>query len=120
MVCDAPAVDDKLLRELARYAEKEAGDASVRIKRGIEKAKAKGVRFGSPRPTAGAARSAEVVQMKADRHAERVLPIIKSLRAKGYGTFRDIANALNEMGVETARGGEWFASTVRNIEMRSN
>jgi len=118
MVCDAPDVDFTHLRVLARYAEKEAGVASVSIKRGIEKAKAKGVRLGSPRPTAGAARSGEVVQMKADRHAKRVLPIIKKLRAEGHATFREIAQALNEMGVETARGGEWFASTVRNIEKR--
>ncbi len=119
MVCDAPDVDYTNLRLLARIAEKESAVASVRITRGLKKAKQRGVRFGSPRPEIGAARSGEVVQFMANAHAERILPIIKKLRAEGHCSYREIANALNAMGVETARGGEWFASTVRNIEKRS-
>ena len=118
-VCDAPDVDYTSFRVFARIAQKEADLASARVSRGIAKAKARGVRFGSPRPERGAARSAEVVTLKADRHAERVVPIINKLRSEGHVTFRELAQALNEMGVETARGGEWFASTVRNIEKRS-
>ncbi len=118
MVCDAPDVDYTNLRMLARFAEKEASVASVRIKRGLEKAKARGMRMGSPDPIKGAERSGEVVAFKADRFAERVMPIIEDLRSKGHISFREIAQALNDMGVETARGGEWFASTVRNIERR--
>jgi len=119
LVCDEPELERKCLGILVRLADMEACLASARISRGIAKAKDKGSRFGSPRPERGAERSGEVVQLKADRHAERVLPIIKKLRAEGHVSFREIAQALNEMGVETARGGKWFPSTVRNIEMRS-
>ncbi len=33
-------------------------------------------------------------------------------------TLREIAAWLNEMGVKTARGGQWYASTVSNILKR--
>jgi len=39
IVCDAPDVDFTSLRLLARFAEREAAAASLRIKRGIAKAK---------------------------------------------------------------------------------
>jgi len=120
LVCDQPELERKSLSILTRLAEKEAGLASARIKPGIAKAKANGVKFGSPRPQHGAERSGEVVHLKADRHAERILPIIKMLRGEGHASYREIAQALNAMGVETARGGKWFASTVRNIEKRSH
>lgn len=120
LICDEPELDLKCLSFIARLAEKDSLSASVKIRRGIEKARTTGSRFGSPTPTHGAARSGMIVQKKADNFAKMVLPIIKKLRAEGHGTFREIANALNAKGVETARGGEWFASTVRNIEKRSN
>ena len=117
-ICDAPDVDYTSIKLLTRLAEKGASVASVRIKRGIEKARRRGVKFGTPNPGKGVERSGEVVKFNADRCAERVIAIINDLRAKGHASFREIAQALNEMGVKTARGGEWFASTVRNIEKR--
>lgn len=47
------------------------------------------------------------------RDAE-ILPRIKAMQAAGLG-LRAIARALNGLGIQTARGGEWYASTVRQI-----
>ncbi|MFL5333847.1 MAG: recombinase family protein [Geminicoccaceae bacterium] len=38
--------------------------------------------------------------------------------AGGVSNYRGIAETLNARGVRTARGGEWHATTVRNMLMR--
>ena len=48
-----------------------------------------------------------------------VLPIIRQIKRAGATTLREIANALNERGVRTARGGQWHAMTVRNVLARA-
>lgn len=61
----------------------------------------------------GAARNAE----KADRHAANVLPVIRQIAARG-ASLRQIADELNTLGIKTARGGLWYAATVRNVMAR--
>jgi len=118
IACDNPLVDIQSIQFLAALAEKEGKGISERVRALHSQAKKAGRRLGSPTPGVGAAASGEVVSIKADRFAEKVMPIITKLRKTGYLSYREIANALNEMGVPTARGGEWFASTVRNAELR--
>ena len=55
------------------------------------------------------------IQAEADRHAANILPIIKEAQRAGATTFRQIAEALNARGVATARGGQWHATSVKNI-----
>jgi hypothetical protein len=43
-----------------------------------------------------------------------VLPIIREIQGAGVVTLAGIADALNALGVRTARGGRWHSSTVRN------
>ena len=118
IACDNPLVDVQSIQFLAALAEKEGKGISERTRASLSKAKKAGRRLGSPTPSVGAAASGEVVSIKADRFAEKVMPIITKLRKNGYLSYRELAIALNEMGVPTARGGEWFASTVRNAELR--
>jgi Recombinase len=54
----------------------------------------------------------------AERHAATVLPIIREIKRAGARTLREIAEALNVRGVQTARGGQWYAMTVRNVLVR--
>ncbi len=54
----------------------------------------------------------------ADRFAANVLPLIEPLRAEGR-SLREIANALNERGVPTARGGKWVPTQIADILKRS-
>ncbi len=57
---------------------------------------------------------------RADQFAENVLPVIRSIRAAGASTLAEVAQTPNNRGIRTARGGQWYAMTVRNIETRAN
>lgn len=120
LAVDNPDVDYTSIGILASIAEREGKLVSTRTKAALEKLKAAGRKLGNPDTTLASERSGEVVSIKADRFAEKVLPVIDKLRREGCITYREIASALNEMGIPTARGGEWFASTVRNAELRRN
>ena len=48
-----------------------------------------------------------------------ILPIIRQIAAGG-ASLRKIADELNDRGITTARGGLWYASTVRNIMARDS
>lgn len=63
----------------------------------------------------GAAKNAENACM----HAANILPIIRQIAAGG-ASLRKIADEMNDRGITTARGGLWYASTVRNIMARDN
>jgi hypothetical protein len=55
----------------------------------------------------------------ADAFAANVLPIVRQIQAAGVSGLKSIANALNDRGVRTARGGAWHNSTVRNLLARA-
>jgi hypothetical protein len=55
----------------------------------------------------------------ADAFAANVLPIVQQIQAAGVSGLQNIANALNDRGVRTARGGAWHNSTVRNLLARA-
>jgi hypothetical protein len=40
------------------------------------------------------------------------------LQASGATSLRAIAGALNDRGIPTARGGKWFAASVRGVLAR--
>lgn len=54
----------------------------------------------------------------ASSFAANVLPIVDQITAAGMTTLRQIAEALNARGIRTARGGDWHATTVRNLISR--
>ena len=56
---------------------------------------------------------------KADRHAQDVLPIVDDIRAAGSRRCRGSPPELNERGILTARKGQWYPTTVRNLLARS-
>ena len=47
-----------------------------------------------------------------------IAPIIRDIEAAGVTTLKGIAEALNARGIKTARGGSWYAMTVRNVMQR--
>jgi hypothetical protein len=51
--------------------------------------------------------------------AANVLPIIREAQKAGATTVRQIAEALNARGVATARGGQWYATSVSNVLSRA-
>ena len=66
-----------------------------------------------------ACKGAERNATKADQHAANVLPVIRQIAARG-ASLRQIADELNTRGIKTARGGLWYAATVRNVMAREN
>ena len=116
-------VDPFILHLFAALAEKERALIGVRTKAALAAAKARGVQLGNPNLSEArqAAHKAAAIanEAAADQHAANVLPIIRQIKRAGATTLREIANALNERGVRTARGGQWYATTVSNVLQRA-
>lgn len=122
---DMPEANRFLLHVMAAVAEHEAQAISDRTRAALAAAKARGVKLGWSMPERkdeqrrasrkGAAKNAENACM----HAANVLPIIRQIAAGG-ASLRKIADELNTRGIKTARGGLWYAATVRNIMARES
>ena len=120
---DMPEANRFLLHVMAAVAEHEAQAISDRTRVALAAAKARGVALGWAMPgRAGeqrnaARKGAERNAHKADQYAGNVLPVIRQIAARG-ASLRQIADELNTRGIKTARGGLWYAATVRNILAR--
>jgi DNA invertase Pin-like site-specific DNA recombinase len=114
-----------MLHIKAAMAEDEGRKISERTKAALAVAKARGVKLGWAMPERrqeqrrASANGAAARIAKADTFAANVLPVIRSLQGQGL-SLRGVAKALNERGVKTARGGQWQATTVRNILARDS
>ena len=108
--------DPFMLHLFAALAEKERALISQRTKAALAAKKGQGVTLGNRTNLAAAqAKGTETVKVRADQFAGNVLPIVEKIRASGVTTLAGIAEALNERGVRTARGGAWYAMTVKNL-----
>lgn len=110
--------DSFMLHLYAALSEKERELISTRTKAALQVLKAKGVILGN-RTNLDEARllSNETNKVKATEFADKILPMVLSYRNNGE-KLPAIADKLNDMGVNTRRGGKWYASTVANILKR--
>ncbi len=115
---DMPQANRFVVHIFAAVAEHEAEAISKRIKAALAAAKARGTQLGGRRVSAerfaeigSAAR--KVRTEKADKRAAELMPLIRSIRAAGATSLRQIAAALNEQNVTTPRCGEWSAVQVQ-------
>jgi DNA invertase Pin-like site-specific DNA recombinase len=108
--------DPFMLHLYAALAEKERSLISGRTKAALAAKKAQGAVLGN-RTNLAEARAAGIatVKAKADQFAANVLPVVENIRANGVATLPGIAEALNSRGIRTARGGQWYATTVKNL-----
>lgn len=109
-VAAMPNADKFQLHIYAALAEQEREFISLRTKAALAEAKAKGRKLGGLRDATGERNAA--VQAQAAGNARKVASLIEPLRAQGK-TLREIAEALNNSGVQTPRGGRWQASQVK-------
>ncbi len=114
-VAEMPYADKFQLHIYAALAEQERDFISKRTKEALRAAKARGVKLGGLRDKTMKRNQALIA--KADREAERVLKVIKTLRDAGQ-TLSAIAETLEGMGVKTSRGGRWTAKQVSRITQR--
>lgn len=121
---DMPEANRFLLHVMAAVAEHEARMISERTRAALAAAKERGIALGWSIPSrAGEQRLAARLgamrnSQKADQHAANVLPIIRQLLRQG-ASLHAIAMELNARGVQTARGGKWYGTTVRNAIARN-
>ena len=108
--------DPFMLHLYAALAEKERRLISERTRAALAQRKAKGARLGNTsNPAEAASRGRAVSIAEADRFAATLRPVIEALQCAGITSYRGIAEALNNRGVRTARGGRWQVSNVRNL-----
>jgi len=112
-------VDPFILHLFAALAEKERAMISARTKAALAAAKARGVRLGGPKLKTARKNALASIKANADRQAANVLPIIREIQKSGASTLRELADALNARGISTARGGKWYAASVRNVLSRA-
>ena len=114
-VASMPYADKFQLHIYAALAEQERDFISKRTKAALTEAKSRGVKLGGYRM--GHKAHHKAISAAADKAAERVGQTILSRRSAG-ATYQSIADELNALGVATARGGQWYATTVRNYAQR--
>lgn len=117
---DMPQANKLTVHILAAVAEHERAMISQRTKDALAAAKARGVKLGNPNIAMARAKGQLVIKSKADKHAQNILPVITAIRDAGVTSLRGIAHALNQRGIETARGGSWHAASVGRIIQRTH
>jgi DNA invertase Pin-like site-specific DNA recombinase len=83
----------------------------IRTKAALQAAKARGVKLG----TAGARnikKANEGKSQAATNFAQSITPVVAPLREAGK-TYQEIANVLNQMGIKTPQGKEFFPASVQ-------
>ena len=111
---DMPEADRTFLQMAAVFAEWEGRRISKRTKAALAAAKRRGVKLGSPDPAKGGSVTGAQRASATAQVAPQAMPIINALRKAGQ-SLRAIASALNEAQIPTAMGGQWHASSVRNL-----
>jgi DNA invertase Pin-like site-specific DNA recombinase len=115
-----PDVDPFMLHIYAAVAEKERALISQRTKAALQAAKAAGRQLGN-RTNIEQARTLAAESNRAARIARNAptMLILTQLQQQGIQGYSALAKALNERGIRSARGGEWHATSVRNILVQS-
>lgn len=117
LAVDMPEANRLTIHVLAAVAEHERDMISQRTKTALAQAKARGTKLGNPRAAEAAAlaRAARIIR----RPPDKVLRLIQERRTSGT-SLREIAQELNQLGIRTPRGCQWYACTVRDQIKRQN
>lgn len=122
-VCDLPGCDSFTINIYGALAQREREMISARTKAGLQAAKTRGKKLGTNnlRPELvheASAKGVQVIVQNATDFAAKVRPLIQAMLEQGK-SLRAIAGGLESLGVQTARGGKWTATAVKNILERS-
>ena len=117
VAADMPQANNLTIGIMALVAQQERESISKRIKEALAAAKARGVKLGGPNKGAnlrglGNDAAVKARQIKADNRASKVSSIIREVQEEGSTSFGAIAKALNMRGIESPRGGVWYAASV--------
>jgi DNA invertase Pin-like site-specific DNA recombinase len=121
---DFPEANRLTLHILAAVAEHEREMISARTKAALQAARARGKKLGWANPSRREEQAKATAngnagnRARADQFAANIVPVIREIDAAGIRTLKGIAGALNARGIQTARGGLWHPTTVRNLLVR--
>ena len=125
VAADMPDANDLTVGILAVIAQHEREAISKRTKEALQAAKERGTKLGNPNGAAALRRAAKgnadglkAIKAKADKHAANLKAVIDSLRDEGVIRLGGIAKALNERGMITPQGKQWYKSSVKNLIAR--
>lgn len=125
IAADMPEADETTIHLYAAIAQRERKAISERTKAALAAAKARGTRLGNPNGAAALRRagkgngaSVSAIKGAADGFARDLLPVIERLRSEGASSLNALADGLNAGGFQTPRGGQWYATSVRNLLAR--
>lgn len=123
-LCDLPEIDQLTIHILAAMAEHEARMISVRTKQALFIAKQRGVTLGNPQLDAQRNRDVS----RANHHRVdmqqtwqvKILKIIHHLeQSESITTCQALADALNDRGLTTARGGRFSMPIVSRLKRQA-
>jgi DNA invertase Pin-like site-specific DNA recombinase len=122
--CDIPEANELTIHIMAAVAQDERKRISERTKAALKAAKARGTKLGNP--NLAKVRNSDITQANkkrieiASQVANELMPIINNIRSEGSTSLREIAAELNQLGITTARGSEWQATSVSRILSRAH
>jgi DNA invertase Pin-like site-specific DNA recombinase len=126
LAVDMPEANDLTVGIMALVAQAEREAISRRTKDALAVARARGVKLGNPNGAAALRRAGKggaplraAVARNTEAHARDLAPVLEELRSQGVTSLRGIADALNERGMLTRRGGWWWVSNVRKLVARA-
>jgi DNA invertase Pin-like site-specific DNA recombinase len=131
VACDMPHAKDFEIHIRASLAQEERRLISERTSAALQAKKAQGTpwlskksgrlveRLGAPDPSKGAAAGTAARVAKAQAFADRMLPVIDAIRARGVTTCEAIADELTRQRWQTAAGAEtWAPAQVARLLKR--
>ncbi len=116
VAADMPHATKTMIHIYAAMSEWERDQISSRTKAALAAAKARGVRLGVTGP-ANLRRNIEGRITAADVFALKLGPTIAGFQSMGRSQ-RQIADDLNQLGVQAANGGEWSLIQIQRIMKR--
>jgi DNA invertase Pin-like site-specific DNA recombinase len=114
VACDMPSANRLMLHIMAALAEHERVMISTRTKDALAAAKERGVKIGNPNWAAALQKAYAARAAKKPRSAAELLPMLQAHRDAGK-SLREIAAAMNGLGIKTATGAQWHPSSVRKV-----
>ena len=117
VAADMPRADKTMIQIHAVMSEHERDQISARTKAALAAAKARGVVLGA----AGAANLKPNIverQEAANTFASKLKGVVEGMRARGLSQ-RSMCAELNELGIQTARGGRWSQIQLQRVMARN-
>lgn len=125
VAADIPDANELTVGVMALIAQHEREAIAKRTREALQAAKARGRVLGNPngaealrKAGKGNRAGVQAAVAKADIHAVNLAPVVAAMRSEGLSSLGELAEALNERGMLTPRGGRWHKSSVRNLLSR--